>query len=566
MQKRNRTEDPISSSEKKKKDEESPNFPSYDVFLINMSMFEPMSDEMNQQLFLYFKIFFSKCNTISFESLLKIVKNFLNNNKISLIHFFCEIVLGNDFDLLKLKVEYDEKYSKTWEILILCGIEYNIMIGMIVTIFDTNKARLFITGTRFLYLYTDIHQIELSVTKSDSSTKLCCRFKSTIRSDIILMKNPDNRSYSLIQSKSSTVKPVYIGRGGYGSVICIPDNDPQGSLFAVKLFNRMDDMMYENSILDFISSKLPVVEFIQAHHGIGRLSLSDGCYSFIVSTFYQHGTLDQFLKNNPKTNIFSIFKKIILGLRNIHDIGIVHLDIKARNICIDDEKNPVIIDFGISKPRGHVLKRDHVLKQDLYFTRPHRPPILTIQHDLYPNGILSHGCLDIWAALIELLKSLKPDRLRLLESITDDSCLRNVYATSFSYNMIMLLNPYFEMKQSIIITRRLYNFISAGDRSDIRVLLKSFDITDIALIKKVIDIMNKLKTGVYCWIDCLICDALESLNIDEETKNKMKCFFKKYLDVDKNILGLDRKNDISLLISELDEFARFMDTVDNSSS
>jgi hypothetical protein len=46
----------------------------------------------------------------------------------------------------------------------------------------------------------------------------------------------------------------------------------------------------------------------------------------------------------------------------------------------------------------------------------------------------------------------------------------------------------------------------------------------------------------------------------------MKCFFKKYLDVDKNILGLDHNNDVSLLISELDEFARFMDNVDNSSS
>ena len=44
-----------------------------------------------------------------------------------------------------------------------------------------------------------------------------------------------------------------------------------------------------------------------------------------------------------------IFKKIAQGIKFCHDNNICHLDIKLENILLDNNYNPVIVDFGFSK-------------------------------------------------------------------------------------------------------------------------------------------------------------------------------------------------------------------------
>lgn len=50
----------------------------------------------------------------------------------------------------------------------------------------------------------------------------------------------------------------------------------------------------------------------------------------------------------PQDIVWKIFHEIVLGVRDIHQADIVHLDLKPTNILIDDEGYIKIGDFGIS--------------------------------------------------------------------------------------------------------------------------------------------------------------------------------------------------------------------------
>lgn len=62
--------------------------------------------------------------------------------------------------------------------------------------------------------------------------------------------------------------------------------------------------------------------------------------------------LSKFFKMNPKLtflHLTELFKKILVGLYQMHQLGYAHLDLKPDNIMMRSPFDPVLIDFGLSE-------------------------------------------------------------------------------------------------------------------------------------------------------------------------------------------------------------------------
>ncbi|PNY25402.1 Mitosis inhibitor protein kinase wee1 [Tolypocladium capitatum] len=77
---------------------------------------------------------------------------------------------------------------------------------------------------------------------------------------------------------------------------------------------------------------------------------------YIQTEFCEEGTLDRFLGNVGRGGrlddfrIFKILQDLCLGLKEIHDAGFMHLDMKPANILISFEGALKIGDFGLAQP------------------------------------------------------------------------------------------------------------------------------------------------------------------------------------------------------------------------
>ncbi len=49
-----------------------------------------------------------------------------------------------------------------------------------------------------------------------------------------------------------------------------------------------------------------------------------------------------------------IAKQICKGLEGAHRIGVVHRDLKAQNVMVDEDGNARIMDFGIARSVGRI--------------------------------------------------------------------------------------------------------------------------------------------------------------------------------------------------------------------
>jgi hypothetical protein len=69
----------------------------------------------------------------------------------------------------------------------------------------------------------------------------------------------------------------------------------------------------------------------------------------MVSQWCDNGTLSCYLKNIPEANRLKLLVQVASGISYLHQINIIHGDLKGGNILVDKNGDAIITDFGLSK-------------------------------------------------------------------------------------------------------------------------------------------------------------------------------------------------------------------------
>jgi len=141
-----------------------------------------------------------------------------------------------------------------------------------------------------------------------------------------------------------------IGRGGMGRVYKAFDKE-LNQVFALKMIHP-EHCTNPDAVKRFKKELLLAREVSHKNviriHDIGE---ADGI-KYISMPFIEGLTLKNFMKASKKLSIdtgIEIIQKICNGLQAVHEKGILHRDLKTRNIMVDHKGQLYILDFGIAK-------------------------------------------------------------------------------------------------------------------------------------------------------------------------------------------------------------------------
>ena len=146
-----------------------------------------------------------------------------------------------------------------------------------------------------------------------------------------------------------------IGKGKFSIVYCAYDKEKKRKV-AIK---RIDKTILKLSELELIKTEIDILRICQHPYVIGLYDVIETYSSMdIVLEYCQIGNLYNYLCKKdfklPEQEIVTYIHKISKAVYSMHNLGIIHRDLKLSNIAMADgnEHDIRILDFGLSKIIG----------------------------------------------------------------------------------------------------------------------------------------------------------------------------------------------------------------------
>ncbi|EAI3822086.1 serine/threonine protein kinase [Campylobacter coli] len=199
-------------------------------------------------------------------------------------------------------------------------------------------------------------------------------------------------------------KITFLDKGSFGKVLLIKDVFID-ELFVVKKYDP-DDILDENDKKRFYKNFLDEIKILYKlnHKNIVRIfnyyPYENIYTAYIIMEYIQGKNIKEYFDNeNNLENLNSIFIQLIEAFTYIEEKGIIHRDIREKNILIDNNGIVKIIDFGLGKvfdidksedTLNSIINRSNAnTLPEEYFQKEY-----TIQTDIYYLGDLIYRIIN----------------------------------------------------------------------------------------------------------------------------------------------------------------------------
>ncbi|KAI9056367.1 kinase-like protein [Trametes sanguinea] len=220
----------------------------------------------------------------------------------------------------------------------------------------------------------------------------------------------------------------WLGQGGFATVYLVYDiaRDKQCAMKVVHFARGMSESACRGTINELkVLSRLaddssPHPFLLQPYVGDEMWAWrSTKGYLHVLTEFCPGGDLSYYKRQLPERTLALICAEVILGLNHLHELGIVHHDLKPQNILVNADGHCVISDYGGAQflDSGGEIRRKERAVGNAVMTIPFAAPELLYEDNTFRTY---NQAVDYWSL-----------GATLVSLIMDDDMLPGAQDTSF---------------------------------------------------------------------------------------------------------------------------------------
>ena len=212
-----------------------------------------------------------------------------------------------------------------------------------------------------------------------------------------------------LPAKYEIVDPL--GSGAYGVVVAAKDTtvEDEQSPDAVVAIKKIEKA-FEHKVFTLRTLRELKIQRLLSHENVLSIksilqpkSLAEFNELYVVTDLMETD-LSQIIKSNQTLSdehIQFFLYQILRGLKYVHSCGILHRDLKPRNLLVNSNCDLKICDFGLARSNINNLMTPSAILTDYIATRWYRAPEVILSWRQYT------GAIDVWSVgciLAELIK------------------------------------------------------------------------------------------------------------------------------------------------------------------